>query len=72
MNIADGLRRFREKHDYTQETLAEQLGCRRETVARWESGKTEPQAIYLLEICKEDKDFPELCNTNVTIPPEFL
>jgi transcriptional regulator with XRE-family HTH domain len=72
MNIADGLRRFREKHGYTQETLAEDLGCTRGSVARWECSKTEPQAEYLLKICSKDKDFPDLCNTGATSTSDFL
>ena len=72
MNIPDGLRRFREKHTYTQESLADRLGCSRRSIARWEAGDKEPQAIYLLEICSIDRDFPSLCATSVTIPPGLL
>lgn len=72
MNIGDGLRKFRDKHGYTQESLAEKLGCSRRSIARWESGEKEPQAIFLLEICSLDKDFPDFCATSVTNSIKFM
>lgn len=72
MNIGDGLRKFREKHNHTQESLAETLGCSRRSIARWEAGDKEPQAIFLLELCRLDKEFPSFCVTSVTIPREYM
>ena len=72
MNIGDGLRKFRDKHGYTQESLADVLGCSRRSVARWEANEKEPQALFLLEICRIDKDFPSFCATPVTIPSKFM
>lgn len=71
MNIPDGLRRFRHKHDYTQESLAEELNCSRRSVARWESGEKEPQAIFLMQLCNIDHDFPTLCDMSVTTREVF-
>ena len=40
--FADRLRELREAAGLTQEQLAEQIGVKREAVARWEAGKREP------------------------------
>ena len=66
MNIGDGLRRFRQKHGYTQESLAEYLGCNRVTVARWEGNQVDPHSAYVLRICAIEPEFPSLCNISVT------
>ncbi len=36
---------------YTQEGLAEQLGCERTTVIRWERAETEPQPWLRPKLC---------------------
>ena len=36
------IRAWRQRHDYTQEGLAEALGVTAKTVRNWESGRTSP------------------------------
>lgn len=66
MNIADGVRKFRDRHEYTQEGLAEVLSCSRASVARWEAGTKTPSAVFVLQMCAIDPDFPALCSTVAT------
>lgn len=46
------IKRTRQKHDLTQEALAEKLGVDPRTVRRWESGDTEPRPRHCLNLQK--------------------
>lgn len=45
--------RRRKELGFSQESLADAVGVDRSTVARWESGDTEPQALHRTRLCRE-------------------
>ncbi len=47
LTIGENIRRFRKKHDLTQEALAERLGVTYQSVSRWENGTTYPDLELL-------------------------
>lgn len=47
LTIGENIRRFRKKHDLTQEALAERLGVTYQSVSRWENGSTYPDLELL-------------------------
>ena len=46
-DFSDLLRSYREKHNLSQEQMAQLMGVTWITVQRWESGKTKPYAYNL-------------------------
>lgn len=46
MKHGEGLRKRREQVGLTQSELAEQIGCSRVTVARWETNQAKPQGSH--------------------------
>jgi len=44
------LKQWREKHQHSQQSLAEVLGVYRETVARWENGTREIPSLLALAL----------------------
>ena len=52
LTIGENIRRFRKKHDLTQETFAERLGVTYQSVSRWENGTTYPD-LELLPVISE-------------------
>ena len=47
LTIGENIRRYRKKHDLTQEALAERLGVTYQSVSRWENGTTYPDLELL-------------------------
>ncbi len=47
LTIGENIRRFRKKHDLTQEALAERLGVTYQSISRWENGTTYPDLELL-------------------------
>ncbi len=52
LNYRKLLIELREKHNLSQEELADKLEVSRQTVARWESGKNNPAANQIAKLCK--------------------
>ena len=46
------IRAYRKERKWTQEELAEQIGVERSAVAKWESGKSQPQAARLIALAE--------------------
>ena len=46
------IREYRKRRDWTQEALAKRLGVERSAVAKWESGKSQPQAAHLIALAE--------------------
>ena len=42
--------KFRRKMGWTQDELAQQLGCNKKTVSKWENGHTEPKGFLLKQL----------------------
>ena len=54
------IREYRKQRKWTQGELAKQIGVERSAVAKWESGKSQPQAAHLVALaevfgCSVDK-----------------
>lgn len=43
----------RRRHGWTQHDLAGELGCTRNTIARWESGSREPRLLLIMPALRE-------------------
>ena len=43
---------YRKQQKWTQEELAKRLGVERSAVAKWESGKSQPQAARLVALAE--------------------
>ncbi len=50
MTFSDNLRALRRAKEYSQESLAQQLGVTRQTVSKWENGTAMPDLKKLTEI----------------------
>jgi transcriptional regulator with XRE-family HTH domain len=50
--IADRIKLLREKKEWTQATLAKQLGVTRSSVNAWELGISIPSTQYIVELAK--------------------
>ena len=48
--FGDNLARFRKENNMSQELLAEMLGVTRQSVAKWESGRSYPEADKLIKL----------------------
>lgn len=46
------IREYRKQRKWTQEELARRLGVERSAVAKWESGKSQPQAARLVALAE--------------------
>lgn len=46
------IREYRKQRKWTQEELAKRLGVERSAVAKWESGKSQPQAAHLVALAE--------------------
>ena len=46
------IRAYRKERKWTQEELAEKIGVERSAVAKWESGKIQPQAAHLIALAE--------------------
>ncbi len=46
------IREYRKLRKWTQEELAKRLGVERSAVAKWESGKGQPQAARLIALAE--------------------
>ena len=46
------IREHRKQRKWTQEALAQRLGVERSAVAKWESGKSQPQAAHLVALAE--------------------
>lgn len=51
--MKDRIRKIRKDADLTQEKFAERLGIKRNTVATYETGKSEPMDNIIFSICRE-------------------
>lgn len=50
--ISVNLKRLRKIHQYTQENLAEKINVSRQSIAKWESGETNPDIDSLVKLSK--------------------
>lgn len=50
--INDNIRYFRKQKGYSQEQLARKLNIKQASVSNWESGKTQPDMKYLVELSR--------------------
>lgn len=50
--ISENIRYFRKKKGYSQEQLARKLNIKQASVSNWESGKTQPDMKYLVDLAK--------------------
>lgn len=50
--MGEKLYELRKYNGFSQQELGERLGVARQTVARWESGKATPDAVFLREIAR--------------------
>ena len=46
------IQEYRKQKKWTQEELARRLGVERSAVAKWESGKSQPQAARLIALAE--------------------
>lgn len=69
MEIQDILKNLREKHNLTQEQLAERLMVTRQAVSRWETGETQPNTDTLKLLSKE---FDVSINTLLGSPRQLI
>ncbi len=46
------IQEYRKQKKWTQEELAKRLGVERSAVAKWESGKSQPQAARLIALAE--------------------
>ena len=52
MSFRETLLRLRAEHNISQQELAEKLDVSRQSISRWESGKSVPSANQIANICK--------------------
>ena len=52
MTIAEKLKYLRREHNMTQEDMAEKLNVSRQTISKWETNITIPDADNIVAICK--------------------
>ncbi|WP_297630753.1 helix-turn-helix transcriptional regulator [uncultured Clostridium sp.] len=50
MSIAERLRYFRERSGYSQEDLAKKLNISRQSISKWELGKSTPDINYIIQM----------------------
>lgn len=53
MEVKDILKNLREKHNLTQEQMAERINITRQAISRWENGETQPDTQMLKVLSKE-------------------
>lgn len=53
MEVSEILKNFREKHNLTQEQMAERVMVTRQAVSRWETGETQPNTDTLKLLSQE-------------------
>lgn len=46
------IREYRKQRKWTQDELAKRIGVERSAVAKWESGKSQPQAARLVALAE--------------------
>lgn len=51
--MKDRIKRIRKESNLTQEKFAERLGLKRNTIATYETGKSEPMDNIIVSICRE-------------------
>ena len=51
--MKDRIKQIRKEAGMTQEKFAEQLGLKRNTIATYETGKSEPMDNIIISICRE-------------------
>lgn len=69
MEVRDILKNLREKHDLTQEQLAERVMVTRQAVSRWETGETQPNTDTLKLLSRE---FDVSINTLLGSPRQLV
>lgn len=52
-NLQIALVKYREEHKLNQTQLAELIGCTRDAVSNWETGRTTPKAEFYLHIAEK-------------------
>lgn len=50
MDISERLRELREKSGYSQEDLAQKLNISRQSISKWELGKSTPDITYFIKL----------------------
>jgi DNA-binding XRE family transcriptional regulator len=53
MEVKEILKNLREKHNLTQEQMAERVHTTRQAISRWETGETQPNTEMLKTLSKE-------------------
>lgn len=53
MKIGDRIKKVRQANNLTQQNFADRIGSKRNTVATYEMGRTEPSAAIISLICRE-------------------
>lgn len=53
MEVKEILKNLREKHNFTQEQMAERVHTTRQAISRWETGETQPNTEMLKTLSKE-------------------
>ena len=51
--MKDRIKQIRKEAGLTQEKFAERLGLRRQTIATYETGRSEPMDTIIFSICRE-------------------
>lgn len=51
--MKERIKKIRKKYCLTQEKFAEKLGLKRNTIATYETGKSEPMESVILSMCRE-------------------
>lgn len=69
MEIRDILKNLREKHNLTQDQLAERVMVTRQAVSRWETGETQPNTDTLKLLSRE---FDVSINTLLGSPRQLI
>ncbi len=50
MNFSNQLKKYRKRHHFSQEKLAEKIYVSRQTISNWENGKTYPDIQHLITL----------------------
>ena len=69
METKDILRELREKHNLTQDQMAERVMVTRQAVSRWENGETQPNTETLKILSRE---FDVSINTLLGSPRQLI
>lgn len=75
-NIATNLRYLRNRHNYSQEEVAEKIGVSRQAVAKWENGDSLPDILNcdaladLYDVSLNDLVRYDSTKTGIPIPPK--